>query len=343
MARQAACVASMDGPATLPPRSATMDALSDLLKSVRIEGAVYLNAEFTAPWCIWSSFGSSSISERLGRTDEILFFHFITEGQCKLQVSSIDDVIEARAGDVIVFPRNERHLMGTDLHLAAVEATTLVPWQATAAADFVQIRHGGGGAATRFVCGYLACDRLVCRPLLDAVPHVIRLSVGDGVAAALMRELLKVAVMESLALHPGAGSTLAKISELMFVEAIRRYVATLPPDRKGWLAGIRDPKVGRALALIHQHAGRQWTVDELAAEVAGSRGASARRSTEWGGKPPMQYLLRWRLALAGRMLRTTTEPIVRVASQNGYDSVESFSRAFKREFGQPPAAWRRRP
>jgi transcriptional regulator GlxA family with amidase domain len=170
---------------------------------------------------------------------------------------------------------------------------------------------------------------------------VLRIPIGDGRASAQLRELLRMGVRESLASRAGAGSMLAKLSELMFVEALRRYVESLPPEGKGWLAGVRDPQVGRALALLHGEPGTAWTVDELAREVALSRSALAERFTALVGEPPIQYLMRWRLALAARMLRSGREAVARIAERSGYESETAFSRAFKREFGLPPAAWRR--
>jgi AraC-like DNA-binding protein len=211
-----------------------MDALSDVLKSVHLEGAVYLNAEFSAPWCIRGCYGVANAKERLAGAD----------------------------------------------HISA--PTTLV------------------------------------------------------------RELLQTGVRESSIARPGTRSILAKLSELMFAEALRRYVESLPHDGEGWLAGVRDVHVGRALALMHGQPDRAWTVEALAREVALSRSALADRFTMLVGEPPMQYLMRWRLARAAQRLRSGREPIVRVAERSGYDSEAAFSRAFKREFNVPPGAWRRR-
>jgi AraC-like DNA-binding protein len=191
------------------------------------------------------------------------------------------------------------------------------------------------------VCGYLACSRSVCRPLLDALPRVLCIPIGDGPASAMLHELLRIGVRESSGLRPGAGSLLAKLSELMFVEAMRRYVEKLPPHGMGWLAGLRDAQVGRALALLHGEPGKPWTVEELAREVALSRSALAERFAALVGEPPMQYLTRWRLALAAQTLRAGREAVARVAERSGYESEAAFNRAFKREFGMPPAAWRR--
>jgi len=318
-----------------------MDALSDVLKSVRLEGAVYLNAEFTAPWCIQAKFGLASVRARLAGAEHVVFFHFLTEGGCKVRLADTAEVLDVSAGDLILFAREDKHLMGSDLHLAPVEAASLIPVGAAADTEFIQMRHGGGGAATRFVCGYLACSRSVCRPLLDALPRVLRIPIGDGPAATMLRELLRVGVRESSASQPGAESMLAKLSELMFVEAMRRYVANFPPEGKGWLAGVRDAQIGRTLALMHGDPGRVWTVDELAREVALSRSALAERFVALVGEPPMQYLMRWRLALAAQTLRSGGDAVARVAERSGYESESAFIRAFKREFGMPPAAWRR--
>jgi transcriptional regulator GlxA family with amidase domain len=206
---------------------------------------------------------------------------------------------------------------------------------------FVQLRHGGGGAVTRFVCGYLACSRSVSRPLLEALPRVVHIPMGDGPAATLMQELVRAGVLESVAARAGAGSMLAKLAELMFVEALRRYVEGLPPEGRGWLAGVRDAQVGRALSLMHAAPDKAWTVDKLARQVALSRSALAERFSALVGESPIQYLIRWRLALAAQMLRSGRDAVARVAERSGYESEAAFNRAFKREFGMPPAAWRK--
>jgi AraC-like DNA-binding protein len=318
-----------------------MDALSDVLKSVRLEGAFYINAEFTAPWCIRGKCGQASVQQRLAGADHVVYFHFIAEGGCKVRLADGTQVLDVAAGDLVLFPQDDRHLMGSDLQLAPLETENLGYTPDAAGGDLIQMRHGGGGAATRFVCGYLACNRSVCRPLLDALPRVLRIPVGDAQASALLRELLRAGVSESSASRPGAASMLAKLSELMFVEALRRYVENLPPQGKGWLAGVRDAQIGRALALLHGDPGRAWTVEELAREVALSRSALAERFAALVGESPIQYLIRWRLALAAQMLRAGREVIARIAERSGYESETAFSRAFRREFGVGPAAWRK--
>ncbi|MEA3193746.1 MAG: hypothetical protein QOD26_2079 [Betaproteobacteria bacterium] len=318
-----------------------MDALSDVLKSVRLEGAVYLDAEFTAPWCIRGECGLPSVRQKLAGAEHVAFFHFLTEGSCKVRLVDGSETLNASAGDLILFPQEGKHLMGSDLHLAPMEADAAAAADSGFQGNVFHMRYGGGGTATRFVCGYLACSRSVFRPLFEALPRVLCIPIGDGPASVLLRELLRAGVRESSAAQPGAGSMLAKLAELLFVEAMRRYMEKLPPEGKGWLAGVRDAHVGRALALLHAEPAKPWTVDALAREAAISRSALAERFSTLVGESPIQYLTRWRLALAAQALRSGSDAVARVAEHSGYDSEAAFNRAFKREFGVPPAAWRK--
>ena len=318
-----------------------MDALSDVLKSVRLEGGVYRDAEFSAPWCVEAKYGLETVSGQLAGAEHIMFFHFLIEGRCKVRLAQGGETFEAESGDFVLFPQDDKHILGTDLRLPAIATDTLLEPEALARGGLVPLKAGGGGEVTRFVCGYVACSRSVCRPLFEALPRAVRIPIGDGPASTTLRELLHLGVRETSSASPGSASMLAKLSELMLVEALRRYVEMLPPEGKGWLAGVRDAQVGRALALLHHDPNRGWTVDELAREVALSRSALAERFTSLVGEPPMQYLMRWRLALAAHMLRSGRDAIIHIAERSGYESEAAFSRAFKREFGLPPAGWRR--
>src|SRR5882672_8827776 len=160
-----------------------MDALSDVLKSVRLAGAVYLNAEFTALWCIRGELGLAGVRERLAGADHVAFFHFLTEGACKVRLAGGGEVVDAVAGDLILFPQEGKHLMGSDLHLEPMERTAIVTPDPACDAELFHMRHGGGGAATRFICGYLACDRSAFRPLVEGLPPMLRIRVGEGAAS----------------------------------------------------------------------------------------------------------------------------------------------------------------
>ena len=316
-----------------------MDALSDVLKSIRLEGGVYVNAEFSAPYCVQANFGPVGLQQRMAGAEQVMHFHYILEGSCKLGCGAGNELMTLKAGDLVLFLDEEPHLLASDLRLPSIESDALIT-HISEDSGFIQMRFGGGGPTTRFVCGFLSCKRSVCRPLLDALPTTLKISVGDGPAATMLRELLQIGVRESASVKPGTESMLAKLSELMFVEAMRIHVDSMPAENLGWLAGVRDPHVGKALALMHAEPGRAWSVEELGREVALSRSALAERFTALVGESPMQYLTRWRLALAAQMLKAG-EAIGRIAERSGYESEAAFSRAFKREFGVPPAAWRK--
>jgi AraC-like DNA-binding protein len=226
-----------------------------------------------------------------------------------------------------------------DLQLAAVTSDTLV--RPAPPGGLMRIDHGGGGEETRFICGFLACNPQLCRPLLDALPRILRVPLGDGAGAQWLLDLLRHGAQAHSAPGPGSGTVMAKLAELLFVEAMRRYIASLPEGERGWLAGLRDRFVGRALALLHERPKHNWTVDELASHAGLSRSALAQRFSELIGQPPMAYLTRWRLRRAAAALKDSRRTVAALAEEYGYESEASFNRAFKREFGAPPATWRR--
>jgi AraC-like DNA-binding protein len=313
-----------------------VDALSDVLSAIRLDGAVYVDAEFTAPWCVATRYGLHTAAPKLPDSDHVVFFHLLTNGACLARLARGGEVIEVKAGDLLLLPHDDLHVLGSDLKLPFSEVRNPPP-----DSGLLELRAGGGGEATRFICGYLACDRRASRALLGSLPPMLRIPLGDISLSGWLADLLRLGVEESRAERPGSQSLLAKLSELAFTEALRRYAQSNPPDLKGWLAGLKDAYVGRALALLHGDPTRGWTVEDLAREVALSRSALAERFTATIGEPPMQYLTRWRLTLAAQALRIGSESIARIAERSGYESEASFTRAFKREFDVPPITWRK--
>ena len=197
------------------------------------------------------------------------------------------------------------------------------------------MRLGGGGETTRFVCGYFGCERHADRLFLAGLPLMIKINLRGDPAGEWLENSVRHLVSEAGSARPGQSVLLSKMAEALFIETIRRYMEALPPEQTGWLAGARDPVVGGALALLHRKPRHHWTVDELAAEAGASRSVLAERFSRFLGEPPLTYLARWRLQLAARMLQTTREAVLQVASEVGYDSEAAFNRAFKREFGIP--------
>ncbi len=320
------------------PYHPRVDALSDALGVLRLTGAVFLDAEFTAPWCVLSE-GRRPVTHPLPPGGNVIFFHLLTEGHCKARLASGGETVELETGDIVMMSRDDSHLMGSDLTLTPIPAANLV--QPAAANGLMRVDHGGGGEKTRFGCSFLICDERLSGPLLDSLPRILRIPLGEGPGVGWMRNLMQAGNQETAAQRPGGITVLAKLSELLFVEGLRRYIESLPDGTTGWLAGLRDRFVGRALALMHERPGHDWTVDELAEKAGLSRSALAQRFTDMLGQPPMQYLTRWRLTLAAQRLREEQTSIARIAADIGYDSEQAFNRAFKRELGETPAAWRR--
>ena len=315
-----------------------MDALSDALRVLRLSGAVFMDAEFTAPWCVLSE-GRRPITEPLPPGGNVIFFHLLTEGRCSARLAGGGEAVELGPGDIVMMSRDDSHLMGSDLGLRPINAAALV--KPAAANGLMRLEYGGGGEKTRFACSFLICDERLCRPLLDALPRILRIPLGEGPEVAWLRNLMRTGNEETAAARPGGATVLAKLAELLFAEGMRRYITSLPDGAVGWLAGLRDRFVGRALALMHERPGHDWTVDEIADNVGISRSALSQRFTDLIGQPPMQYLTRWRMTTAAQRLRGEEASIARVAADIGYDSEAAFNRAFKRELGVTPAAWRR--
>ena len=316
-----------------------MDALSEVLKAVRLTSGIFLEAEFTAPWCIDSAPSKATVAQIMPNAELVLLFHLVTEGRCRARISGPQQTVDLEAGDLIVFPHGDGHLLGSDVQLAPLEASQVL--QGRSEDGLVRIGWGGGGARSRFLCGYMACDLRTCKPLVSALPRMMRVSLRESPAAPWIEATLRRAASETHAPSAGTEVVMGRLSELLFVEGIREYVRTLPSSQQGWLAGLRDPHVGRALALLHADPARNWEVEALAQETGLSRSALADRFVALLGEPPMQYLTGWRMALASQALSSSNDAVARIAERVGYESEAAFNRAFKREFGTPPAAWRR--
>lgn len=313
-----------------------MDALSDVLRVVRMRGGLFLDSVFTAPWCISSQLTPEDCRGLLDGADHFVLYHYVVEGSLKAQLLG-GRAVTLSAGEVMMLPHNLKHLLGTDLHLPAIPSRELMVETPSGWA----IRHGGGGESTRVVCGFLGSERLHGNPLVDALPSMLTFDTRQSGQTAWIKGSLDFAAHELSRHRAGSVTVLAKLSELLFVEAVRRYVEGLAPEQTGWLAGLKDPLVSRTLALLHGRVAEPWTVDDLAREVGSSRSVLADRFTRLIGEPPMRYLARWRLQAAAHDLRHSEAPLTRVAHQVGYDSESAFNRAFKRAFGVPPATWRK--
>jgi AraC family transcriptional regulator, alkane utilization regulator len=314
-----------------------MDVLSEVLRLVRMTGAVFLNAELTAPWLTESPPSNVLAEALMPEAEHLIEYHLIVEGRCHIKLLDGEPIL-LEAGDVVMFPKGDPHLMGSDLDAEAISAQNLVM---PAVGITAPRQYGGGGAMTRVVCGYLSVDRTLCASLIAALPRMLRVSARNSEVSGWLQAYMRFSLVERSEERPGGACVLAKLSELLFIEAIRRYVESLPAEQSGWLAGVRDPFVGRALGLLHGSPAQPWTVESLGRQIGLSRSSFAERFVELIGQPPMQYLTQWRLTLAAHLLRTTNKATSLIADEVGYDSEAAFNRAFKRELGSPPATWRK--
>jgi AraC-like DNA-binding protein len=315
----------------------TMDLLSTLLQSVKLTGAVFLDAEFKAPWCV--SADGALLRQRLPEVEHFVNYHYLSGGACEVGIAG-EAPRRVTAGQLIVFPHGDSHVMASSLRLAAVPMERLL----TPAAPHTlpSLRYGGDGESTRVVCGFLACDPRLCRPLLSSLPRLLTVDLRGDPASDWIERSMRHSIAQGASGQAGATAVLARLSEALFVEALRRYALGQPAMQTGWLAAQRDPIVSKCLAMLHQEPARRWTVENLARDVGCSRTVLAQRFTDAMAEPPMQYLAHWRLALAAHALRhSPTVAIARVAQQVGYESQSAFNRAFKREHGATPAHWRR--
>jgi AraC-like DNA-binding protein len=316
-----------------------MDALSDVLRVANLTGGVFLHAEFFAPWCIVARVSPEHCAPALGPASHLIVYHYVVEGELHIRVDGEGDAIVIGAGEVVLLPRNDLHLMGSDLSLPPVAGSDVI--RPPTNGGLFSIHHGGAGGRTQMICGFLGCASAEGNPVLSTLPPLLRLNLADDAAAAWIRSTFQYGAAEVAAGRPGSETVLAKLSELLFVEAVRRHAAALPESQTGWLSGLRDPYVARALALLHRDVARRWTVDDLGREVGLSRSALADRFIRLIGAPPMHYLAQWRMQVATQKLRSTNTSLGQVAETVGYDSEAAFSRAFKKAFGAAPATWRR--
>jgi AraC-like DNA-binding protein len=314
-----------------------MDALSETLRVVHLVGAIFINARFSAPWCYQSPRADSVAPLLEPGAERLVIFHLITEGECFVELGP-GAPVHLVAGDAVIFPQGDAHRMTSQPGLPPATGARL---DAVLARRPRQLAYGGGGAITRLVCGYLACDARLAELLLNGLPSLVRVNVRGSSAGAWLEASVRYALAEARSPRPGGEGVLAKLAEVLFIEVLRLYMNEQAEGRTGWLAGLGDRIVGTALSALHRSPAQAWTLEELARTAGPSRSVLAERFQMLVGSSPMQYLTQWRMLLAANLLCRSNAPLARIAEDVGYQTDTAFSRAFRREFGAPPAAWRR--
>lgn len=318
------------------------DILSDLLRTVRLSGAIFFDVDASSPWVAAAPPSRSVAAMVMPGAQHVIEYHVLVSGSCWARLTaSEDEPVHLAAGSVVVFPQGDMHTLSSDPKMRAVPDLSV--FEATADRDALPfyLDHRGGGTDTaRIICGFLGCDIVPFNPLIASLPRLVHVADGYTAADGLLGQLVQAAVKEARDRRVGRGGILSKLSELIFIDVIRRYAEDLPAGTRGWLTGLREPNIGRALRLLHAEPVRDWTVRDLAREAGVSRTVLAERFTEVMGMPPMTYLLNWRMQLAASLLAGGAAPLARIAAEVGYESEAAFSRAFKRSTGVSPAKWR---
>jgi AraC-like DNA-binding protein len=321
----------------------TTDTLSDVLRAVRLTGAVFFDVEASAPWVAEAPPARDVAPFIMPGSEHVIEYHLLLSGRCHAGLIG-QPPLELSAGDLIIFPQGDPHVVSSAPGMRAEPDLELHRRAAGAQLPFA-LRPDGGGERAALICGFLGCDARPFNPLLATLPRILlvrheQLAHHAIAPLATLSPLIQLALAESKQRRAGSECVLSRLSELLFVEAIRAYVETLPSEQTGWLGGMRDPHVGRALAALHDRPAHAFGLEELAREVGLSRSLLVERFVHFVGMPPMQYLTQWRMQLAAEQLRSTTESLAEIAERVGYGSESAFSRAFKRLVGVAPQSFR---
>lgn len=315
-----------------------MDALTELLRIVKLDSAIYFNAEMSEPWCLAAPKSRELAHWLTNPEHHVIIYHLLWEGTAYAKMHD-GEAVQLQPGDVVCFPHGDEHLLGSGTRGAGAYVDIVLP-------DMLErnlevLRLGGGGARSRFICGFLACDRELAQGFLQGLPNLVRVSIKGDETGVWLENSLKFAVGQGASRDAGTRAMLAKLSEVLFAETLRRFARELPAEQTGWFAGLRDPSVGRALSLMIKDPARPWTLVELAQQAGVSRTVLAERFRHFLGESPMAYLTRFRLGLGARALANTNQSVAQIAIDVGYESESAFNRAFKRQYSLPPARYRR--
>jgi AraC-like DNA-binding protein len=317
-----------------------MDALSQVLSTVHMTAAIFYDAEFTAPWGFKAPPARQVAPVLAPEVEHILIYHLLTEGKAVARLEGAAD-LPLEAGDIVIIPHGDPYTVSNGYPSTLRDGAASL--EKFLSGDLSTTHYGGGGEPTRFVCGYFGCERHACSLFLAGLPPLVKVNIRGDAGGEWLENSIRYLVSEAADRRPGGVVLLSKMAEALFIETLRRYMNRLPPEQTGWLAGTRDPVVGGSLALLHRRPCDMWTLDKLAEEVGASRSVVAERFAHFLGESPMTYLAHWRMQLAARQLRTSRKTILQLALDIGYESEAAFNRAFKREFGLPPARYRRGP
>ena len=325
------------------------DPLSDVLRSVRLRGSIFYYVSFCGEWAAETPASPALASALMPGAEHVIAYHMVAKGSGWAAVEGLAPV-RLSQGDIVLFPRGDTHV------ISSAPGARVLPdssdWRYTTRDEPKPVAlayHRGvlrpdastpaDDAAAIVICGFIGCDLRPFNPLISAMPRLLH-QPAEGLVSWLA-PVLDQAVSESQRGRAGSAAVLERVSEMVFVDAARRYLESLPEQASGWLGALRDRHVGKAIGLMHAQPAHPWTVDELGRQVGLARSALHERFVDLLGQPPMQYLPRWRMQRGAALLREGNSTVSTIAQEVGYDSEAAFARTFKRLVGQPPATWRR--
>lgn len=330
----------------------TRDTLSDVLRQVHLQGTLLFHVDARPPWVVEALAASEIPDSVMPGSAHVMAYHVVTSGCCWAAVPG-EPPVRAQRGDVLVFARGDAHVLSSAPDMRADYAinpfllapSRRPPFFLSVRGDEVTAAPGHrdpGRDDTVLLCGFFGCDAQPFNPLLSHLPRLLHVARRGDDEVSLTDSFIRTAVQESALGRPGGEAVLERLSEMMFVDLVRGYLDALPIGQTGWLAGLRDRHVGRALMLLHERPAQHWSVDVLAERVGVSRSTLHERFVHFIGLAPMQYLSGWRMQLAAGLLARTKASVVAVALDVGYESEAAFTRAFRKATGMPPGQWRRR-
>src|SRR5215469_413149 len=302
------------------------DVLADVIGSIHLQSTLYCRAKMGAPW-------GFRVSRR-----EVATFHLVTAGTCWLTVEGIDKPVPLTEGHLVILPHGHAHTMTDHPETPVTRLEDLISMQPKGKDG--TFSSGGRGAGTTLVCGGLQLEDHMTNPLFAILPAYIHIRSQNRQAIPWLRAIVELVKSEARANRLEAETVIARLSEILFIKAVRAYISTIGDGNAGWLGALKDPQIGQALALVQHRPGESWTVESLASHVSLSRSAFSAKFKQLVGEAPMQYITRVRLTKAAALLRTQPATLVEVALSVGYDSEVAFSKAFKRYFGIAPGAYR---
>ena len=320
-----------------------VDPLSDVLRTVKLTGALFFIVEASSPWGVEVPPAEALRGAILPRAQHIVSYHIVLEGSGWAGIPN-GPAATFGGGDILVFPHGDPYslLSAAGQSPEYDDGATLAFLRDMAAGrlPFVVGEGGDGPDEARFVCGYLGCDVRPFNPVLATLPPLLHVQRAATRRDDPLAPLIELTLAEAGQRRAGGEAIRLRLSELIFVEVVRRHLETLGPGQRGWLPGLRDPGIGRVLAMLHERPAHSWSLGELSRRAGISRAVLAQRFTRLVGYPPMEYLTLWRMQVAARLIADEAMKIAAVADAVGYGSEPAFSRAFKRVTGMTPGGWR---